>query len=74
MPNFIVSNLNFDSIGNKFEFVMSGPIMVQACPTITFSGCNNPVYYDPSHNDILVMEFCIDCFGMSAKRWDTYRS
>ena len=51
MPNFIVSNLNFDAIDSKFQFTMNGPIMVQARPKITYHGRNKPVYYDPSHND-----------------------
>jgi hypothetical protein len=51
MSKFNVSNIDYNAISNKFEFVMNGPIMVQARPKITYHSRNQPVYYDPSHND-----------------------
>ena len=51
MPKFNVSNMNFYVIGNQFGFTMSGPIIVQAHPKITYCSRTQPVYYDPSHQD-----------------------
>jgi hypothetical protein len=51
MKKFNVSNILYDAGKNQFEFIMTGPIMVQARPTITYCSRNQPVYYDPSHNN-----------------------
>jgi Holliday junction resolvase RusA-like endonuclease len=51
MSKFTVSNIDYNPIGNKFEFIMNGPIVVQARPKIMYRSRNQPVYYDPSHND-----------------------
>jgi Endodeoxyribonuclease RusA len=51
MTKFNINQMSFDHDAQKFEFVMVGPIMVQARPKITYRSRNQPVYYDPSHND-----------------------
>jgi Holliday junction resolvase RusA-like endonuclease len=51
MTKFIVSNISYDTTIKKLEFIMTGPIMVQARPKITYRRRCQPVYYDPSHND-----------------------
>jgi hypothetical protein len=51
MSKFFVSNISYDTSNNKLEFIMMGPIMVQARPKITYRRRNLPVYCDPSHND-----------------------
>jgi Holliday junction resolvase RusA-like endonuclease len=51
MTKFNVSNISYDIENNTLEFIMMGPITVQARPKITYRSRNQPVYYDPSHND-----------------------